>query len=40
MGAALAIKNLIEQKSVAGRLCVHGTAAHESEGAKVFMARE
>ena len=40
MGAALAIKNLMEQKKIPGTLCVYGTAAEESEGAKVFMARE
>ena len=40
MGASLAIKNLMEEKSIPGTLCVYGTAAEESEGAKVFMARE
>ena len=40
MGAALAIKNLMEEKSIPGTLRVFGTAAEESEGAKVFMARE
>ncbi len=40
MGAALAIKNLMTEKKIPGTLRVYGTAAEESEGAKVFMARE
>lgn len=40
MGAALAIKDLMEEKRIPGTLRVYGTAAEESEGAKVFMARE
>jgi len=40
MGAALAIKNLMEEKRIPGTLRVYGAAAEESEGAKVFMARE
>jgi aminobenzoyl-glutamate utilization protein B len=40
MGAALAIKQLMEQKRIPGTLRVYGAAAEESEGAKVFMARE
>jgi aminobenzoyl-glutamate utilization protein B len=39
MGAALAIKNLMEEKKIPGTLRVYGAAAEESEGAKVFMAR-
>ena len=40
MGAALAIKDLMEEKNIPGTLHVYGAAAEESEGAKVFMARE
>ena len=40
MGAALAVKDLMEKKGIPGTLRVYGTAAEESEGAKVFMARE
>ena len=40
MGAALTIRNLMEQNGIAGTLRVYGGAAEESEGAKVFMARE
>jgi aminobenzoyl-glutamate utilization protein B len=39
MGAALAIKQLMEDKRIPGTLRVYGAAAEESEGAKVFMAR-
>ena len=39
MGAALAIKNLLEDKKIPGTLRLYGAAAEESEGAKVFMAR-
>jgi aminobenzoyl-glutamate utilization protein B len=39
MGAALAIKQLMEGKRISGTLRVYGAAAEESEGAKVFMAR-
>ena len=39
-GAALAIKNLMKEKGIPGTLRVYGAAAEESEGAKVFMARE
>lgn len=39
MGAALAIKNLMQEKEIPGTLRVYGAAAEESEGAKVFMAR-
>ena len=40
MGAALAIRDLMENKGIPGTLLVYGAAAEESEGAKVFMARE
>lgn len=40
MGAALALKNLMEKKGVKGTLRVYGGAAEETEGAKVYMARE
>ncbi len=40
MGAALAIKDLMDEKGIAGTLRIYGAAAEESEGAKVFMARE
>ncbi len=40
MGAALALKDLMEEKGIPGTLRVYGAAAEESEGAKVFMARE
>ena len=40
MGAALAIRKLMEEKKIPGTLRVYGGAAEESEGAKVFMARE
>jgi len=40
MGAALALKNLMKEKGIAGTLRVYGGAAEETEGAKVYMARE
>jgi aminobenzoyl-glutamate utilization protein B len=40
MGAALTIKNMMVAKGIPGTLRVYGAAAEESEGAKVFMARE
>lgn len=40
MGAALALKNLMEKQGVKGTLRVYGGAAEETEGAKVYMARE
>jgi aminobenzoyl-glutamate utilization protein B len=39
MGAALAIKQMMEENRIPGTLRVYGAAAEESEGAKVFMAR-
>jgi aminobenzoyl-glutamate utilization protein B len=40
MGAALAVKDLMENKRIPGTLRLYGAAAEETEGAKVFMARE
>lgn len=40
IGAALAIKALMEQHQIVGTLRIYGGAAEESEGAKVFMARD
>lgn len=40
LGAALAIRNLIEENNTSGVIRVFGAAAEESEGAKVYMARE
>ena len=40
LGAALAIKDLMEDKKIAGTLRVYGGAAEETEGAKVYMARD
>ena len=39
LGAAVAIKDLMEEKGIKGTLRVYGAAAEESEGAKVYMAR-
>ena len=39
-GAAIALKQLMEQDSVAGTLRVYGCAAEESAGVKVYMARD
>ncbi len=40
IGAALALKNLMESNGTKGTLRVYGGAAEETEGAKVYMARE
>lgn len=40
MGAALALKNLMAGNGTKGTLRVYGGAAEETEGAKVYMARE
>ena len=40
LGAALAIKDLMKDKNIAGTLRVYGGAAEETEGAKVYMARD
>jgi aminobenzoyl-glutamate utilization protein B len=39
-GAALAAKQAMEAESIPGTLRVYGCAAEETEGAKVYMARE
>jgi len=39
LGAAVAIKDLMQEKGIAGTLRVYGAAAEETEGAKVYMAR-
>ena len=40
LGAALAIKDLMKDNNIAGTLRVYGGAAEETEGAKVYMARD
>lgn len=40
VGSALALKNLMEKHKVQGTIRVYGAAAEESEGAKVYMARD
>ena len=40
LGAALALKDLMKEKGIKGTLRVYGGAAEETEGAKVYMARE
>jgi aminobenzoyl-glutamate utilization protein B len=40
LGAALALKNIMKEKGISGTLRVYGGAAEETEGAKVYMARE
>jgi len=40
LGAALALKDYISSKGIAGTLRVYGGAAEETEGAKIYMARE
>ena len=39
-GAAIAAKQVMEAENIAGTLRVYGAAAEETEGAKVYMARE
>jgi len=39
LGAALALKNLMQQNKTPGTLRVYGGASEETEGAKVYMAR-
>jgi aminobenzoyl-glutamate utilization protein B len=39
IGAALALKHLMDEGQIPGTLRVYGCAAEETEGAKVFMAR-
>ena len=40
LGAAMAIKDLMEEKKIHGTVRVFGGAAEETEGAKVYMARD
>lgn len=40
LGAALALKNMMAENKFGGTLRVYGGAAEESEGAKVYMARD
>ncbi|WP_220718061.1 amidohydrolase [Agarivorans litoreus] len=40
LGAALSLKNIMQEKGIKGTLRVYGGAAEETEGAKVYMARE
>jgi aminobenzoyl-glutamate utilization protein B len=40
VGAAIALKNLMAEHHIPGTLRVFGCAAEETEGAKVYMARE
>jgi len=40
LGAALALKDYMSSKGIAGTLRVYGGAAEETEGAKIYMARE
>lgn len=39
-GAAIAVKRVMEAQGIAGTVRAYGCAAEETEGAKVFMARE
>jgi aminobenzoyl-glutamate utilization protein B len=39
-GAAIAAKHVMEDRAIPGTLRVYGSAAEETEGAKVYMARE
>lgn len=39
-GAAIAVKHLMETRAIPGTLRLYGCAAEETEGAKVYMARE
>jgi aminobenzoyl-glutamate utilization protein B len=39
-GAAIALKNLMAQRKIPGTLRLYGCAAEETEGAKVYMARD
>jgi aminobenzoyl-glutamate utilization protein B len=40
IGAAIALKNLMEEQKIPGTLRLYGCAAEETEGAKIYMARE
>ncbi len=39
-GAAIAAKHVMEANNIAGTLRVYGSAAEETEGAKIYMARD
>jgi aminobenzoyl-glutamate utilization protein B len=39
-GAAIALKNVVAEQKIPGTIRVYGCAAEETEGAKVYMARE
>lgn len=39
-GAAIAVKSMMEAQNIPGTLRVYGCAAEETEGAKIYMARE
>ena len=40
VGAAIALKNVVAEQKIPGTIRVYGCAAEETEGAKVYMARE
>lgn len=40
MGAALALKEVMAAQQIPGKIRLYGCAAEETEGAKVYMARE
>jgi aminobenzoyl-glutamate utilization protein B len=40
VGAAIALKNVVTEQQIPGTIRVYGCAAEETEGAKVYMARE
>lgn len=40
VGAAIAVKEVMAEQEISGTLRVYGCAAEETEGAKVYMARE
>jgi aminobenzoyl-glutamate utilization protein B len=40
IGAAIALKNVLTEEKLPGTIRVYGCAAEETEGAKVYMARE
>lgn len=40
LGAAIAIKTIMQAHGIAGKLRVYGCASEETEGAKVYMARD
>lgn len=40
IGAAIALKHLMEEQKIPGTIRLYGCAAEETEGAKIYMARE